>query len=46
MALETELAGETEQNKDDIEHLEALEKHFEEKVKGYEVCNSFLTFVF
>jgi hypothetical protein len=28
---------ETEQNKDDIEHLEALEKHFEEKVKGYEV---------
>ncbi|TDL18278.1 hypothetical protein BD410DRAFT_880869 [Rickenella mellea] len=34
-ALETELAEETEQNKDDITHCELLEKHFEERGAAY-----------
>ena len=36
--LEKELVDETEKNKDDIEHCQALEKHFEERGKAYEVC--------
>ncbi|TDL26418.1 hypothetical protein BD410DRAFT_783474 [Rickenella mellea] len=35
-ALETELAEETERNKDDITHCELLEKHFEERGAAYE----------
>jgi len=34
---EKELAEETERNKDDITHLEALEKHYIERGKAYEV---------
>ncbi|KAH7886361.1 RecF/RecN/SMC N terminal domain-containing protein [Phlebopus sp. FC_14] len=33
---EKELAAETERNKDDITHLDMLEKHFEEREKAYE----------
>lgn len=35
--FEKELAEETERNKDDIAHLEALEKHYVERGKAYEV---------
>ncbi|TCD63502.1 hypothetical protein EIP91_005335 [Steccherinum ochraceum] len=35
-ALERELKDETEQNQDDITHLELLETHFEERSKAYE----------
>ncbi|KAI0732433.1 RecF/RecN/SMC [Fomitopsis betulina] len=34
--LEKELASERERNKDDILHLEALEKHYNERVAAYE----------
>jgi len=39
--LKKELAKETEQNKGDIEHLESLKKHYEEREKTYAV--SFFT---
>ena len=35
--LEKELAAERERNKDDVLHLEALEKHYNERVEAYEV---------
>jgi len=38
---EKELAEETERNKDDIAHLEALEKHYVERGKAYEVRHFF-----
>ena len=41
--MKKELEKETEQHKDDIEHLELLRKHYEEREKAYEVrfwCNS------
>jgi hypothetical protein len=41
---EKELAEETERNKDDIAHLEALEKHYVERGKAYEVRDFFLHF--
>lgn len=36
--VEKELAEERERNKDDIAHLESLEKHYAERVQAYEVC--------
>lgn len=35
--LEKELEDERERNKDDITHLELLEKHYKEREKAYEV---------
>jgi hypothetical protein len=35
--LEKELEDEREQNKDDITHLELLEKHYKEHEKAYEI---------
>ena len=35
--LKKDLAKETEQNKGDIEHLESLKKHYEEREKTYTV---------
>ncbi|KZT73247.1 hypothetical protein DAEQUDRAFT_703578 [Daedalea quercina L-15889] len=34
--LDKELASETERNRDDVLHLEALEKHYNERVEAYE----------
>jgi len=36
--LEKELAEERERNKDDITHLDMLEKHYKEREKAYQVC--------
>lgn len=40
---ETELREETERNKDDIEHLEELQKAYEERCAAYDVgrCSTF-----
>jgi structural maintenance of chromosome 4 len=36
--LEKELTEERERNKDDITHLDMLEKHYKEREKAYQVC--------
>jgi hypothetical protein len=40
---EAKLKNEREQNKDDITHLEMLEKHFEERQAAYEASCTWLT---
>lgn len=36
-SIDDELTAERERNKDDIEHLAAMERHFAERERAYEV---------